>query len=112
MFMLTYASEHAQENIILRGSRAVNYFQGVKTMEVVYERCCGLDIHKASITACVIEGTKKEMRTFWTMTDDLLQITAFLKRRGVQMTAMESTGSFWKPIFNIMSVFRTDIQAW
>jgi transposase len=38
------------------------------------------------------------------MTDDLLQLTAFLKGRGVQMTAMESTGSFWKPIFNVMEV--------
>jgi len=73
-------------------------------MEVIYERCCGLDIHKASITACVIIGRKKEIRTFTTMTDDLLHLTAFLKEREVQMTAMESTGSFWKPIFNIMEV--------
>jgi transposase len=73
-------------------------------MDVIYERCCGLDIHKATITACVIDGRKKEIKTFGTMTDDLLQMTAFLKERGVQMTAMESTGSFWKPIFNIMEV--------
>ena len=71
-------------------------------MDVIYERCCGLDIHKASITACVIVGKKKEICTFGTMTDDLLRLTAFLKERNVQMTAMESTGSFWKPIFNIM----------
>jgi transposase len=73
-------------------------------MDIIYERCCGLDIHKASITACVIIGSKKEIRTFGTMTDDLLQMTAFLKERGVEMTAMESTGSYWKPIFNIMEV--------
>jgi len=73
-------------------------------MEVVYERCCGLDIHKKSITACVIVGKKKEIRTFGTMTDDLLEMTAFLKESEVQMTAMESTGSYWKPIFNIMEV--------
>jgi transposase len=73
-------------------------------MDVIYERCCGLDIHKASITACVIVGKKKEICTFGTMTDDLLRLTAFLKERNVQMTAMESTGSFWKPIFNIMEV--------
>jgi len=71
-------------------------------MEVIYERCCGLDIHKASITACVIVGREKEIRTFGTMTDDLLRMTAFLRERGVEMTAMESTGAFWKPIFNIM----------
>jgi transposase len=73
-------------------------------MDVIYERCCGLDIHKASITACVLVGKKKEICTFGTMTDDLLRMTAFLKERDVQMTAMESTGSFWKPIFNIMEV--------
>ena len=73
-------------------------------MDVIYERCCGLDIHKASITACVIIGRKKEIKTFGTMTGDLLQMTAFLKECNVQMTAMESTGSFWKPIFNIMEV--------
>jgi Transposase and inactivated derivatives len=73
-------------------------------MEVVYERCCGLDIHKASITSCVIVGSKREIRTFGTMTGDLLEMTTYLKERDVQMTAMESTGSFWKPIFNIMEV--------
>jgi len=73
-------------------------------MDVVYERCCGLDIHKATITACVIVGRKKEIRTFGTMTDDLLLMTAFLRELDIQMTAMESTGSFWKPIFNIMEV--------
>ena len=71
-------------------------------MEVVYSRCCGLDIHKTSIKACVIINGKKEIKTFGTMTDDLLQMTAMLKDRGVEMTAMESTGSYWKPIFNIL----------
>ena len=73
-------------------------------MEVVYERCCGLDIHKASITACVNIKGKKEIKTFGTMTEDLLQMTAYLKEHDVQMTAMESTGSYWKPIFNILEV--------
>ncbi len=73
-------------------------------MEVIYERCCGLDIHKASITSCVIIKGKREIKTFGTMTDDLLQMSSYLKECGVQMTAMESTGSFWKPIFNILEV--------
>ena len=73
-------------------------------MEIVYERCCGLDIHKASITACVNINGKKEIKTFGTMTDDLLQLSAYLKKCDVQMTAMESTGSYWKPIFNILEV--------
>ena len=73
-------------------------------MDVVYKRCCGLDIHKASVTACLIINGKKEIRTFKTMTDDLLELAALLKERKIQMTAMESTGSFWKPIFNILEV--------
>jgi len=73
-------------------------------VEIVYERCCGLDIHKASITACVNINGKKEIKTFGTMTDDLLQLSAYLKKCDVQMTAMESTGSYWKPIFNILEV--------
>ena len=77
-------------------------------MEVVYGRCCGLDIHKASVTACVIVNGKKDVRKFGAMTDDLLQLAAFLKERCVQMTAMESTGSFWKPIFNILEVEGVD----
>ena len=93
-----------QENNRYRGNRAVNHVLGEMTMDVIYERCCGLDIHKASITSCVLVGRKKEIRTFKTMTGDLLEMTAYLKERGVQMTAMESTGSFWKPIFNIMEV--------
>jgi transposase len=97
-------AEHAQENNRNRGNRAVKHFRRLGIVDVIYERCCGLDIHKASITACVIVGRTKEIRTFGTMTGDLLQMTAYLKECNVQMTAMESTGSFWKPIFNIMEV--------
>jgi transposase len=100
----TQAAEHAQESNAIRRDRAVNYFKGDKTMEVIYERCCGLDIHKTSIVACVIVGGEKEIRTFGTMTDDLLQMAAYLRECEVEMTAMESTGSFWKPIFNILEV--------
>ena len=75
-------------------------------MEVVYERCCGLDIHKSLIVACVMKGGKKgtEIKSFGTMTDDLLQMCAWLKEHQVQMVAMESTGSYWKPIFNILEI--------
>jgi len=74
-------------------------------MEVIHERCCGLDIHKSMIAACVlISGKKKEIRTFGTMTGDLLELCGWLKQLGIQMVAMESTGSYWKPIFNIMEV--------
>lgn len=71
-------------------------------MEIVYERCCGIDVHKKVVVACVIVKGKKEIRSFGTMTDDLLQLCAWLKENGVQMTAMESTGSYWKPVFNLL----------
>ncbi|MDR3294581.1 MAG: hypothetical protein LBT26_01955 [Clostridiales Family XIII bacterium] len=61
-------------------------------MEILYERCCGVDIHKKVAVACVIVKNRKEIRSFGTMTDDLLQLCAWLKESGVQMVAMESTG--------------------
>lgn len=73
-------------------------------MDVVYERCCGLDIHKSMIVACVMKGREKEIKTFGTFTDDLLQMSEWLKANQVEMVAMESTGSYWKPIFNILEV--------
>lgn len=75
-------------------------------MEVKYERCCGLDIHKRSISACCIlpgeQGPQKELRSFGTLTDDLLGLADWLSERGVSHVAMESTGSYWKPIWNIL----------
>lgn len=70
--------------------------------EIVYERCCGMDIHKAEIKACMVIGKKKEVRTYGTMTDELLSLATWLKDNEIEMTAMESTGSYWKPIFNIL----------
>ena len=74
-------------------------------MEVLYERCCGFDIHKNTVVACVlISGKNKEIRTYGTMTGDLLELCEWLKEKDIQMVAMESTGSFWKPIFNLLEV--------
>jgi transposase len=73
-------------------------------MEILYEHCCGIDIHKKVAVACVIVKRKKEIRSFGTMTDDLLQLCAWLKENGVQAVAMESTGSYWKPVFNLLEV--------
>jgi transposase len=70
--------------------------------EIVYERCCGMDIHKDDIKACLNIGGKKEVKTYSTMTDGLLDLAKWLKENAVQMAAMESTGSYWKPIFNIL----------
>ena len=71
-------------------------------MDVVYERCCGLDVHKKTVVGCVFTPEGKETRTFGTMTADLLRLGDWLGSNGVTHVAMESTGVFWKPIYNIL----------
>ncbi len=75
-------------------------------MQVLYPRCCGIDIHKASITACVLvaEGKSKERYRLrcGTMTRDLLALADWLMGFGVTHVAMESTGVYWKPIWNVL----------
>jgi transposase len=76
-------------------------------MQVVHERCCGLDVQKKVVAACVLtpgaEGrSHKELRVFATMTDDLERLADWLAERGVRHVAMESTGSSWTPIWNIL----------
>lgn len=76
-------------------------------MQVVHERCCGLDVHKKVVAACVVTpgergAARKEQRTFGTMTEDLERLAAWLAERGVTHVAMESTGSYWKPIWNVL----------
>jgi len=68
-------------------------------MDVVYPRCCGLDLHKAKIVACLLvrDGPlAKAIRTFGTMTADLLALADWLRAAGCTHVAMESTGVYWK----------------
>lgn len=71
-------------------------------MEVVNQRCCGLDVHKKTVVTCVITPEKKQTRTFSTMTNDLLKLKEWLKECGVTHVAMESTGVLWKPVYNLL----------
>jgi transposase len=75
-------------------------------MQVVYHRCCGLDIHKKLIVACLLlmtsQGVHKEMRTFGTTLADLYRLRDWLKANDCQMVAMEATGVYWKPIWNVL----------
>ena len=72
-------------------------------MEVLYKRCCGIDIHKNMMVACVFTSVrKKEVRQFSTMTEDILQLVSWPKETDCEMAAMESTGSYWKPVYNIL----------
>lgn len=72
-------------------------------MDMIVERGCGLDVHKESLTACIDGvGIKKEIRTYRTFTNELLKLKEWLKGNGVSHVAMESTGVYWKPVFNIL----------
>ena len=76
-------------------------------MEVLYPRCAGLDVHKKTVVACVMltdgQGKcQKEPRTWGTMTADLLALSDWLQERGVTHVAIESTGGYWKPVFNLL----------
>lgn len=73
-------------------------------MNIIYERCCGMDVHKSTIVACVLTGKKKEIRSFSTMTSSLLSLVDWLKNVGCQCVAMEATGSYWKPIYNLLEM--------
>lgn len=71
-------------------------------MRVLYQRCCGLDVHKKSAVACVITPEGRETRTFGTMTADLLALADWLLEKGITHVAMESTGVYWKPPYNLL----------
>lgn len=74
-------------------------------MEVVYPRCAGLDVHKKTVVACRLVGEgvpRRETRTFGTMTQDLLRLSDWLAEAGVTHVVMESTGVYWKPVYNLL----------
>jgi transposase len=72
-------------------------------MKVVYEICCGIDVHAKMLVACLLTTNgKKEIRSFSTMTDDLLRLRDWLVAAQCTHVAIESTGVYWKPVFNIL----------
>jgi transposase len=76
-------------------------------MQTLYPRCAGLDVHKNNVVVCVHRCDRsgkvlEEVRTFSTMTADLLALADWLAEHGVTHVAMESTGVYWKPVFNLL----------
>jgi transposase len=81
-------------------------------MQVVYERCCGLDGHKKIVVACVLitqpEGSvRRAIRTFSAMTTGLLALEDWLRSQEITVIALESTGVFWHPVYNLLREGRT-----
>ena len=76
-------------------------------MRIIYQYVAGLDVHKKTIVGAIIVqrvsgGWCEAKRTFGTMTADLLELSDWLMSYGVTHVAMESTGEYWKPVFNIL----------
>lgn len=76
-------------------------------MHVEHERCCGIDVHKQMVVACVITSggagrAHKESRSFGTMMGELQALVAWLHTQGCTHVAMESTGVYWKPVYNVL----------
>lgn len=75
-------------------------------MQIVLDRCCGLDVHQATVVACVLVGevgkkAQKHTRTFKTVLSGLEELRDWLLEFGVTYVAMESTGIFWKPVYAV-----------
>ena|SRR5947209_2320406 len=76
-------------------------------MEVVHNRCAGLDVHQKTVVACRIYADKRgkvirEIETFDTFTDGLLKLSDWLQAAEIEHVAMESTGEYWKPVYTIL----------
>jgi transposase len=78
-------------------------------MEVVYRCCCGIDVHKKLIVACLNKGGKRELREFGTTTGEIKQLGHWLTEESCEMIAMESTGVYWKPLYNLFEMM--DLEA-
>jgi len=73
-------------------------------MEVVYRCCCGIDVHKKIIVACLNKGGKRELRESGTSTSEIRTLAEWLTEAGCEMIAMESTGVYWKPLYNLFEM--------
>src|SRR5437773_113378 len=76
-------------------------------LPILYARCAGLDVHKKTVVACLLltapsGQVSQEVRTFSTTTAGLLALSDWLVSHGVTHVAMESTGIYWRPVFNIL----------
>jgi transposase len=87
----------------------------VTELELVVERCAGIDVHQAQLRVCVRlpgEGRRsrvEEFATFGTTTPDLLELSEWLSQRGVTQVAMEGTGVYWKPVYYVLEA---DFELW
>ena len=80
-------------------------------MEKVYDICCGVDVHKKLIVACLRSGKKNEIRQFGATTRELLEMAAWLDEAKCEIVAMESTASYWKPLYNVLETWELPVMV-
>lgn len=80
-------------------------------MEVLYERCCGIDVHKRIIVACFKFGRKQEIRKYGATSSELRKLANWLQENNCQVIGMESTGSYWKPLYNVFELSGLDAMV-
>ena len=80
-------------------------------MDVVYRCCCGIDVHKKTIVACLIINNKQEVREFGTNTGEIRGLASWLRENHCEMIAMESTGVYWKPLYNLFEMLELNAMV-
>ena len=100
------AFEHAYQTLVYREAVALGAGYREAEVELTHLRCAGIDVHKKLLTVClrVVSGgtVRKQVREFGTTTRDLLELSDWLSSESVEHVAMESTGAYWKPVYNIL----------
>lgn len=107
-----FGKQHVEENLRFSSSKPEHPLIGRRVqerqeMEILYSNCAGLDVHKKTVKVCVLRHTpsgqtSKEFRTYFTTTEELLQLCDWLKEQGCTHIAFEATGVYWKPVFNLL----------
>jgi hypothetical protein len=77
-------------------------------LEVIRERCAGIDVHKRQVTVCARVPSRQELRVFATDTESLLAMVDWLQDQWIDDVAMEATGSYWKPVYNLLNARSSD----
>jgi transposase len=95
--------------ILSRAINPANIFTGVERMKDILDCCCGLDIHKDTIVACLLKGPvnmqpTSEIRTFTTLIHDIEELKNWLESHGCKHVAMESTGIYWQPVYEVLEL--------
>lgn len=73
-------------------------------MQAIYKICCGIDVHKMKLVACLKKGNKQEIREYGAKPKEIKEMCKWLKEEKCEMVAMESTASYWKPLYNIFEL--------